>query len=211
MEMRLRLVLSSIAVLALAVNQPCLAKNGHAQHGARASTTDRPASGKGTGTASPAASAARAPTAVGETVAPPVLPPHRPRQQSNQNISPTVKTGTTGKPTHTQQSGGTATPTMRNAIGQPIIAPKNFVGGELHLSPLQNASTAAAPILRGAPAAAASRASHTAAPTASVATVTNRGSINGASVFRPSTAPTAIGGAARPNYGINGTTVGTKH
>jgi hypothetical protein len=41
--------------------------------------------------------------------------------------------------------------------------------------------------------------------------MTSRGSINGAGVVRPSTAPAAIGGAARPAYGINGTTVQSRH
>src|SRR5262249_58554919 len=47
-EMRLRLVLSSIVLAALAVN-PCFAKDGHAHHGARASAANHGASGKGAG------------------------------------------------------------------------------------------------------------------------------------------------------------------
>ena len=38
----------------------------------------------------------------------------------------------------------------------------------------------------------------------------NRGG-GGTALTRPTATPTAIGGATRPNYGINGTTVQTKH
>jgi len=214
--MRLRLVLSSILLAALVTN-PCAAKDGHAQHGARASSSNSGTSGKGASGAGgangakPAQSKATVPIETDETVVPPVLPPHGATQQLKSN--PTVKIIGPGNETHSQQNVGALTPTVRNAIGQPIIAPKSFVGGEPHLSPLQNTSPAAPPILHSAPAAAppvvSSSTARTGPPTVSIATVPNRGSVNGTTLSRPATP--AIGGPAQPHYGINGTTVQNRH
>jgi len=143
-----------------------------------------------------------------ETVVPPVLPPHGATQQSNSN--PTVKIIAPGNQTHSQQNVGTLTPTVRNAIGQSIIAPKSFVGGQPHLSPLQNTSPVLPPILHGAPAAAPPVVLSGTAR-ANVVNTGNRGGINATTVIRPQITPSAIGGPALPRYGINGTTVQNKH
>jgi hypothetical protein len=39
----------------------------------------------------------------------------------------------------------------------------------------------------------------------------NRGTINGTNLARPGFGPSSIGGPARPNTGINGTTIRPKH
>jgi len=206
--MRLRLVLSSIVLAALVTN-PCSAKDGHSQHGARANSSNSGISGKGAngaGGGNPAQSKATVPIETNETVVPPALPPRGATQQSNSN--PTVKIIAPGNQTHSQQNVGTLTPTVRNAIGQPIIAPKSFVGGQPHLSPLQNTSPVPPPILHGAPAAAPPVVG---TARANVANTGNRSSINATTMIRPQTTPSAIGGPAPPRYGINGTTVQNKH
>jgi hypothetical protein len=211
--MRLRLVLPSIVLVALVTN-PCSAKDGHSQHGARASSNNSGTSGKGASGAggangaNPAQSKATVPIETDKTVVPPVLPPRSATQQSNSN--PTVKIIAPGNQTHSQQNVGTLTPTVRNAIGQPIIAPKSFVGGQPHPSPLQSTSPVPPPILHGAPVATPPVVSSGAAR-ANVANTGNRGGINATIVIRPQTAPSAIGGPAQPRYGINGTTVQNKH
>jgi hypothetical protein len=48
-------------------------------------------------------------------------------------------------------------------------------------------------------------------PRVNVANVTNRGSVNGATVIRPANGASVIGGPAQARYGINGTTVQNKH
>jgi len=204
----LRLIFSSI-VLAVLVTNPCAAKDGHSQHGARANSSNSGTSGKGASGAggangaNPAQSKATMPIETDETVVP---PPRGATQQSNSN--PTVKIIAPGNQTHSQQNVGTLTPTVRNAIGQPIIAPKSFVGGQPHLSPLQNTSPVPPPILHGAPAAAPPVVG---TARANVANTGNRSSINATTMIRPQTTPSAIGGPAQPRYGINGTTVQNKH
>ena len=71
--MYLRLMLSTIVLLAVAANQPGLAKDGHAQHSGRASATNNGASGKGASGASPPAAKASVPIDAEATVAPPDL------------------------------------------------------------------------------------------------------------------------------------------
>jgi hypothetical protein len=44
-----------------------------------------------------------------------------------------------------------------------------------------------------------------------VANRTNRGNVSGATVIRPATSPSVIGGPAQARYGINGTTVQNRH
>src|SRR6516225_4638985 len=61
------------------------------------------------------------------------------------------------------------------------------------------------PILHPGPAAAPIVSSGV--PHANVAKATNHGSINGATVIRPATGSSAIGGPAQAHYGINGTAV----
>jgi hypothetical protein len=133
-----RLILSSIVLAALAAN-PCFAKDGHpnshAQHGARPSaakngTSGKETSGNGSGnrasSATPAPSKADAPINAEAAVAPPVLPPRGLTQQQIRITNPSGKTGNAG-PSSRGQVGATAmpAPTARNAIGQPVIPPKN--------------------------------------------------------------------------------------
>jgi hypothetical protein len=212
--MRLRLVFSFIVLLALSANQPCSAKEAHAQHGSRPSAANSHANTK---TAIPVEtkSNGKIDGQVEATVPPPVLPRQGVTQQRNETINPSVKIVTPGNAAH-GQAARTSTPAVRNAIGQPIIQPKNFVGTEQHVPPSQQSrGPVSASGLRGAPPAAppavSSGAVHANAPAVTVANAANRGSVNGAALIRPAAAPTGIGGAVRPKYGINGTAVQTKH
>src|SRR5262249_54831626 len=101
-------------------------------------------------------------------------------------------------------------PTVRNAIGQPVVLPKNLAGTQPAVSPALGASGATSlPILHAGPAAPPFISSG--ASRLYVSSATNRGSINGATVIRPTTSPSIIGGPARALYGINGTTVQNRH
>jgi hypothetical protein len=209
--MRLRLVLSITLLAALAAN-PCFAKDGHAHHGARASAANGGGSGRGTGRdgasgASPAPSKADAPINAEAPVAPPVLPPRGVTQQQIRSINPGVKTANPGIVSRSQAGAPTITaPTLRNAIGQPVVSPKNLAGAQPAVSPALRASgTTSPPIHHAGPAAAPIVSSGV--PHVNVANVTNHGSINGATVIRPATGPSAIGGPAQAHYGINGRAV----
>ena len=142
---------------------------------------------------------------------PPVLPPHGAAPQ--RNINPNVKIVKPGNAARGQAGAATA-PAARNAIGQPVVAPKNTAGAPSHLPPaLQAPGAVPPPIVRGpfvAPGTVSSSAARSNAPSVSIATLGNRGS-KGAAVIRPAVAPSGVGGPARPNYGINGTTVQNKH
>jgi hypothetical protein len=209
--MRLRLVLSSIVLAALAAN-PCFAKDGHAQHGPRAGTANNGASGKGaSGTGAsgtnPAPSKANVPIDAEAAVAPPVLPPHGVTQQQIR-INPSVKTTNPG--ISSRRPAGLTPITARNAIGQPAVspAPRNFPGAQPPLPALQRSGAVSPPIVHGGPAA-PPVSSGTAR--VNIANATNRGSFNGATVIRPATSPSVIGGPAQARYGINGTTVQNRH
>jgi hypothetical protein len=211
--MRLRLVLSSIVLAALAAH-PCPAKDGHA-HAVRASTANNGASGKGaSGTGpsgtNPAPSKANVPIDAEVAVAPPVLPPHGVTQQQIR-INPSVKTTNPG--ISSRRPAGLmpiTAPTARNAIGQPVVSPspRNFPGAQPPLPALQRSGAVSPPIIHGgaAPPPVSSGAAHV-----NVANATNRSSVNGASVIRPATGPAGIGGPVQARYGINGTTVQNRH
>src|SRR5262249_47771421 len=210
--MCLRLVISSIVLAALAAN-PCFAKDGHAHHGARASVANGGGDGKGTGRngasrASPAPSKADAPINAEAPVAPPVLPPRGVAQQQIRSINPSVKTANPGILSRSQAAGAPTitAPTLRNAIGQPVVSPKNLAGVHPAVWPALRASGATSPpILYAGPAAPPVVSSGV--PHANVANATNHGSVNGATVTRPATGPSAIGGPAQAHYGINGMAV----
>jgi hypothetical protein len=220
----LRIVLSTLLLLALAMHQPCFAKEAHAQHGARATAASaKGAAAKGAGVKSTNSKDASAkvtnftraktnsvvdPEAI---VAPPVLPGKTP--QRNPSLSPSVKiappNAVRGHPAATLQP-------LRNAIGQPIAQPKNLIARPPQVSTpvLQRPGTMSlVGVARGASGAPTISSPNLArAPTtASVATLSNRGGINGAGVIRTAGAPSIIGGPARQSYGINGTTVQNKH
>jgi hypothetical protein len=72
------------------------------------------------------------------------------------------------------------------------------------LPALQRSGAVSPPIVHGGPAA-PPVSSGTAR--VNIANATNRGSVNGATVIRPATSPSVIGGPAQARYGINGTTV----
>jgi hypothetical protein len=211
--MRLRLVLLGIVLAALGAN-PCFAKDGHAQHGARASTANNGASGKGaSGTGAsgtnPAPSKANVPIDAEAAVASPVLPHGVTQQQIR--INPSVKTTNPG--ISSRRPAGLApitAPTVRNAIGQPVAspAPRNFPGAQPPLPALQRSGAVSPPIVHGGPAA-PPVSSGTAR--VNIANATNRGSVNDATVIRPATSPAVIGGPAQARYGINGTTVQNRH
>ena len=205
----MRLVLSITLLAALGAN-PCFAKDGHAHHGARASAANDGGSGKGTGRngasgASPAPT--DAPINAEAPVAPPVLPPRGVTQQQIRSINPSVKTANPGILSRSQAGAPTITaPTLRNAIGQTVILPKNLAGAEPSVLPaLRTPGAVSPPILHGGPVVSPAISSGTAR--VSSANGTNRGSVNGATVIRPATGPSVIGGPAQARYGINGTTV----
>jgi hypothetical protein len=214
--MRLSLVLLTIVLLAFAANQPCFAKEVHAQHRARSGAIDKDTSAEGAGTksANPAGAKANGTIDADATPPPPVRPPYGVTQQRNRNVNPSVKIITPQNSVH-GQAGATTTPAARNAIGQPIAQTKNFVGAQPHRAPALQGRGAPAPILHAAPPAAppvvSSSAAHANAPNANLATLANRGSINGAGAMRPAAGRSGVGGPTRPNYGINGTTVQNKH
>jgi len=218
--MRLRLILSSIVLAALVVN-PCFAKGGRAQHGARSgAATDgasgKSASGNGSSGASSAPSKAGVPIDGEAIVAPPVLPPRGVAQQQIRIINPNVKTpGNSSR----RQAGATpiTAPTARNAIGQPIVSPKNLSSAQPALPALQRPGAISPLIIHGTLGASGAVGGLASPPASSgtarvnVANATNRGSVNGATVIRPVTGPSVIGGPAQARYGINGTTVQSKH
>ena len=166
------------------------------------------ASGKGASGANPAPSKADVPIDAEATVAPPVLPPHG--QQQIRTSNPSVKIVI---PTNSSrgQAGATTAPTARNAIGQPVVSPRNFVGAQPPVPALQRSGGVSPPIIHGAPGGPPRRVVSSGTARVNVANATNRGSINGATVIRPATAPSVIGGPAAARYGINGTTVQNKH
>jgi hypothetical protein len=208
--MPLRLVLSSIVLATLAAN-PCFAKDGHAQHSGRASATNNGASGKGASGASPPAAKASVPIDAEATVAPPVLPPHGVTQQQIRTINPSGKNQSSKTPANSVSratTGATTIPTVRNAIGQPVVPPKNFAGAQPPVPTLQRPGTVSPPIIHGGPVAALVASGPA---RVNVANATNRGSVNGATVIRPANAPAVVGGPAVARYGINGTTVQNKH
>jgi len=217
MKMRLRPLLLFGVLLALAANGPglateALAKEAHGPHGSLAGGTNGSANGKA---ANPAETKASGTTSAEPAIPPPVLPSQGATRRAT--INPNVKAVPTGNAAH-RQATGSAMPSTRNAIGQPIVTPKNFVGGEAHVSSgLQGAGqaprTVPPPSLRGAPPAVSpvlsSSPTRANSPALNVANA-NRNSGNGAALNRPVATP-AIGGATRPNYGINGTAVQTRH
>jgi hypothetical protein len=206
--MLLRLILSIAALLAFAAGQPCFAKDGHAQHGARASNSG--ASGKGASGANPGSSKANVPIDAGETVAPPVMPPHGVTQQQIRRVNPSVKTVNPGNASRSQLGAITTTaPTARNAIGQPVVSPKNFTGAQPPVLTLQRPGAGSPLILHGRPAVSPAISSGTVH--VNVANGTNRDNLNGATLIRPTTNPSVVGGPAQARYGINGTTVQHKH
>jgi hypothetical protein len=207
--MRFKLVLAIAVLLAVSANRPCFAKDGHAQHGARTSAANNGTSGKGASGANPPANEANVSIDADETVAPPVLPPHG--QQQMRTSNPSVKIVI---PTNSSrgQAGASTAPTARNPIGQPIVSPRNFVGAQPPVLPaLQAPGAVSLPIVHGAPGGSAAPPVPLGTARINVANAPNRGSINGATVVRPATAPSVIGGPAAARYGINGTTVQSKH
>jgi hypothetical protein len=184
-------------LLALAAN-PSFAKDSHAHHGARANTTNTATTGKGTSGAKPALGKANASIESGETIAPPVLPPRGVTQQVR-IVNPSAKNAVNAPHSQTAVITGVA-PAVHNPIGQPIVAPKNFVGAQPSASPALRASGVVSPPIVSPGSA------HV-----NVAKAPNRGSVNGATVIRPANALSAIGGPAQPRYGINGTMVQNRH
>jgi len=205
--MRLRIVLSSIVLLMLAAN-PCFAKDGHAQHGARASATNTSAGGRGAIGANSAPSKANVPSDAEPTVAPSEVPPNGAPQQGNRNANLKLKIVPPGNRPHNVPAGAVTTaPAARNAIGQTVVPPKNFAGAPPPVPALRKTGAASPPIIHGGPAAppVSSGSTHV-----NLANATNRGSST-AGVIRPATVPSVIGGPAQARYGINGTMVQNRH
>lgn len=195
--MRLRLVLSGVVLTVLAAN-PGFAKESRAHHSTRASATNTGASGKGTSSANQTPGKPGARMDAGETIPPPVLPPHGVTQHQLRITNPSAKVLVNAP--HSQAGVVISTPAaVRNAIGQPTVVPKNLVGAQPGVSPAQRTSGVISP------------------PVVSSGTVhlnvatANHGSINGATAVRRGIAPPGIGGPAQAHYGINGTTVQNRH
>jgi hypothetical protein len=213
MKMTVRPFHLSVVLLALAAN-PCFAKDGHAQRGARAGTANNGASGKGlsgnSARANPAPSKADVPINAEPVVAPPVLPRHGGPQQQTRTINPSLKTVNRGNASRSQAGAMmTAAPTARNAIGQPVVSSNNFTGAQPPVLTVQRLGAGSPQILHGGSVVSPAVSSGTAR--VSVANGSNRGDLNGATVIRPTTGPPVIGGPAQARYGINGTTVQNKH
>jgi hypothetical protein len=209
MKMTLRPILLSFVLLALVANEPSFAKEAHGQHGSRARTANANANTKA---ANPAQSRANGLMSAEPTIAPPVLPQGA-TPRGNRTVNPNVKIAPPGNAAH-GQAAGTLTPAVRNAIGQLVVAPKNLIGSEAHMSSgLQAHGAVPPPSLHAAPAVAppvvSFKPARANAPAVNVANA-NRGSGNGTALTRSAATPAAIGGATRPNYGINGTTVQTR-
>ncbi len=204
--MHLRLVLLSILVSALVAN-PCFAKIGRAQPGAPASAANSGASGKGANGAKPPANTGSPFTDAGETLPPPVLPP---RGQEMRIRNPSVKIVV---PANLSRGLTAASPgPSRNAIGQFVSTPKNFVGPQPTISSaLPRPGMGSSPIIHGALTGSAASVVPPGTARVTLANAANHGSINGASAIHPATAPSIIGGPAAARYGINGTMVRQKH
>lgn len=228
MEMRLRLAISIIILAALAAHCPSFAKETHPQHSAHA-VANNGGSAKGPTAKGPTAkgpsanSHANSPGTkgagesksnsaidLGAIVPPPVLSPSGFARQRNLRAIPSVKIITPGNSAARNRPGATTPHAARNAIGQPVVQPKNFPAAQAHVSPMPQVSGAIPPpALRGAIAPApvvSSVPGRSNAPAVNVANLASRSS-NGAGVIRPAVPPAGVGGPARPAYGINGTTV----
>jgi hypothetical protein len=205
--MWVRLVLSGIVLAALTANQPCLAKAAHARHGATTGAANK--SGM-KGANAHGANPAGAKSLDLEATAPSVLPPHgkAPQRQS----IPSVKIV---RPAQAARShiGSAVMPTARNAIGQTAVQ-SNLAAAPLRLPPtLQAPRIVPPPIMHSTPGALRPvpfNAARPNTPAVNTAILVNRVN-NTAGVIRPAVAPSGIGGAARPSYGINGTAVQRKH
>jgi hypothetical protein len=212
MEMRLRLTVPIIVLVALAAPSPGFAKEAHSQHGAHA-TANKGASGKGVSTkaASPTEAKSNSMIDVEATVPPPVLPPQGFARQRNLQAIPSVKIVTPRNSAAHDRASPTTTHAVRNAIGQTVAQPK---GAQAHVSPaLQTSGATPQPVLHGGTASApvvSSVPARSNAPAVNVANLPSR-SINGAAVIRPAVPPSGIGGPARATHGINGTAVQNKH
>jgi hypothetical protein len=222
MEMRLRLTVPIIVLVALAAHSSGFAKEAHSQHGAHA-TANKGASTNGasansvstksvsTKAASPAEAKSNSRIDVEATVPPPVLPPQGFAHQRNLQVLPSVKIVTPGNSPAHIRTVATTTHAVRNAIGQTVAQPK---GAQAHVSPaLQTSGATPHPVLHGGTASApvvSSVPARSNAPAVNVANLPSR-SINGAAVIRPAVPPSGIGGPARATHGINGTAVQNKH
>jgi hypothetical protein len=213
MEMRLRLTVPIIVLVALAAPSPGFAKEAHSQHGAHAAAANKGASGKGVSTkaASPTETKSNSMIDVEATVPPPVLPPQGFARQRNLQAIPSVKIVTPRNSAAHDRASPTTTYAARNAIGQPLAQPK---GAQAHVSPaLQTSGATPQPVLHGGTASApvvSSVPARSNTPAVSVANLPSR-SINGTAVIRPAVPPSGIGGPARATHRINGTAVQNKH
>jgi hypothetical protein len=222
MEMRLRLAVSIIVLVALAAHCPSFAKEAHPQHSAHA-VANKGASGKNPsanshanspGTKDAGERKSNSAIDLGTIVPPPVLPPQGFARQRDRNAIPSVKIVTQRNAAAHNRTGATTPHAVRNAIGQPIVQSKNFPAVQPRVSPLLQASGAMPPpVGRGTTAANApslNRPPLAGEERVGVTTLASRSS-NGAGVIRPAVPPAGVGGPARPAYGINGTTVQNKH
>ena len=149
---------------------------------------------------------------LGATVPPPVLPPQGFARQRDRNAIPSVKIVTPGNSATHSRAGATTLHAARNAIGQPVVQPKNSSAAQPHVLPVLQAPGAPPPVLRGTTVPApvvSSVPARSNAPAVNVINLAGRSS-NGAGVIRPAVPPAGVGGPARPAYGINGTTVQNK-
>lgn len=204
--MRFRSILLLTVFMALAANQPCLAKAAHGHHGAHAGAKQGVTGKAGI----PTESKANASINTEGVIAPSVLPPRNSARQSNRNPNPGLKLVTPRNQSPNLHSGVANPTVIHNAIGQRVVPPKNFVGAPLPASSALRASGAVSPSIHGGSATPPPIGSSGAARV-NVANATNRGSVNGTTVIRAATGPTVIGGPAQARYGINGTTVRNKH
>jgi hypothetical protein len=194
-RLHLKIVFSIVLLAGLAANQSGLAKGSHGRH---------------TG-----ASAKQA-VPVGEIdTSVSVLPPRRGFARVKQNSSASLKIV---RPENSTRRSNIAvairSPVARNAIGQRVKS-KSLTANAPHFAPSLQApgtfannglriSSPASPIL---PLNVGKANVHP----ATTASNSSNGRIDGARLIRPSVSPLGVGGPARANNGISGTTVQTRH
>jgi hypothetical protein len=199
-RLHLKIVFSIALLFGLVANQPVLAKGAHAQH--------KGGSAKGT------VSVHTQPAQTIDTSVT-VQPPRRgfARDQRNSNASLKI-VKPENLPRRPNVTPAIKPPVVRNAIGQPVKS-KSVIVDTLRLAP---AAQTPGTIVKGAvgiPSPASPiRPSHlggTSVHPTVTASISSKGRIDGGRLIRPSVTSLGIGGPARPNSGINGTTVQPRH